>query len=66
MGKSSFPKPNWLERIWSKIGLQGRAIFWVLLSCLVFLAFALIFQSPNLHNSLLPHAGGATIPGIDR
>jgi len=64
MGNSSFPKPNWLQRLWRKLGLQGKIILLVLSGCLAFLALALGSKNSGLQNSFLPHAGGATIPGV--
>jgi hypothetical protein len=64
VARSTFDKPNWIQRFWKKLGLQGKAILLVFLICLVFLAFALGSRNSGLQNSALPHPEGETIPGI--
>jgi hypothetical protein len=65
MANRPLHRQNWVVRFWKKIGLQTKVILLVVLGCLAFLALALGSKHSGLQNSLLPHAGGATIPGVD-
>jgi hypothetical protein len=57
-------KRNWIQRFWKKLGLQGKVILIVFLICLVYLLLTLGTGSSELRNSIMPHAGDETIPGI--
>jgi hypothetical protein len=64
VASSTFYKRNWIQRFWKKLGLQGKVILIVFLICLVYLLLALGNQGSELQNSIMPHAGDETIPGI--
>jgi len=64
VANSNSYKRNWIQRFWKKLGLQGKVILIVFLICLVYLLLTLGTGSSEPQNSIMPHAGDETIPGI--